>query len=42
MTNKGKFGLGQIVATPAALALLEKTGYSAAALIARHLKFDTS
>ena len=40
MTNKGKFGLGQIVATPAALALLEKTGYSAAALIARHVHGD--
>ena len=40
MTNKGKFGLGQIVATPAALALLEKTGYSAAALIARHIHGD--
>ena len=40
MTNKGKFGLGQIVATPAALTLLEKTGYSAAALIARHVHGD--
>ena len=40
MTNKGKFGLGQIVATPAASALLKKTGFSAAALIARHVHGD--
>lgn len=37
ITNAGKFQLGQCVATPGALALLEKTGFSAAFLINRHL-----
>ena len=40
MTNAAKFPLGSIVATPAALALLQKTGFSAAALIARHVHGD--
>ena len=37
ITNAAKFQLGQCVATPGALALLEKTGFSAAFLIYRHL-----
>lgn len=37
ITNAAKFQLGQCVATPGALALLEKTGFSAAFLINRHL-----
>jgi hypothetical protein len=39
-TNAAKFQLGQCVATPGALALLEKTGFSAAFLINRHLHGD--
>ena len=35
-----KFQLGQCVATPGALALLEKTGFSAVFLINRHLHGD--
>ena len=35
-----KFQLGQCVATPGALALLEQTGFSAAFLINRHLHGD--
>lgn len=38
--TKFKFSLGSVVATPPALALLQKTGYSAAALIARHVQGD--
>jgi hypothetical protein len=40
MTNAARFELGQIVATPAALALLKECGFSAAMLIARHLRGD--
>jgi hypothetical protein len=40
MTNAARFGLGQIVATPAALALLKECGFNAAMLIARHLHGD--
>lgn len=40
ITNAAKFQLGQCVATPGALALLEKTGFSAAFLINRHLHGD--
>ena len=32
--------MGQIVATPGALQLLQETGFSAAALLARHLQYD--
>ena len=32
--------MGQIVATPGALRLLQETGFSAAALLARHLRGD--
>lgn len=35
-TNFARFSLGQVVATHAALELLEKTGFSAAALLNRH------
>lgn len=40
ITNAARFSPGQIVATPGALALLEKTGFSAAALLGRHLHGD--
>jgi hypothetical protein len=40
ISNGIKFSLGSIVVTPPALALLQKTGYSAAALIARHVHGD--
>jgi hypothetical protein len=40
MTNAARFELGQIVATPAALALLKECGFSAAMLIARHVHGD--
>lgn len=40
MTNAARFELGQVVATPAAIALLKITGFSAAMLIARHLHGD--
>ena len=36
-SNTAKFPLGQIVATPGALELLQETGFSAAALISRHV-----
>ncbi len=39
-SNTARFPLGQIVATPGALALLQKTGFSAAALISRHVHGD--
>lgn len=35
-SNTARFPLGQIVATPGALELLEETGFSAAALVSRH------
>ena len=40
ITNAAKFQLGQCVATPGALALLEQTGFSAAFLINRHVHGD--
>lgn len=40
MTNAARFALGQIVATPGALALLERTGFSAVAQISRHVHGD--
>lgn len=40
ITNTARFQLGQCVATPGALALLEKTRFSAAFLINRHLHGD--
>lgn len=40
LTNAAKFPLGRIVATPGALALLERQGFSAAALLARHAHGD--
>ena len=36
-SNSARFPLGQIVATPGALELLQETGFSAAALISRHV-----
>ena len=36
-SNAARFPLGQIVATPGALELLQETGFSAAALISRHV-----
>ena len=38
ITNSARFTLGQVLATPGALALLEKHGVSTAALIIRHLE----
>lgn len=40
LTNAAKFSLGAIVATPPALTLLQKAGFSAAQLIARHVHGD--
>ena len=40
ITNSARFSLGQIVATPGALALLQETGRSAASLLARHMHGD--
>lgn len=40
MTNAAKFGLGNVVATPGALDLLQKHGFSAAQLLARHVTGD--
>ena len=40
ITNSARFSLGQIVATPGALALLQATGRSAASLLARHMHGD--
>ena len=37
-SSSAKFPLGQIVATPGALKLLQETGFSAAALISRHVQ----
>ena len=39
-SNTARFSMGQIVATPGALRLLQETGFSAAALLARHLRGD--
>ena len=39
-TNTARFALGQIVATPGALSLLQTMGFSAAALIGRHVHGD--
>lgn len=39
-SNSAKFPPGQIVATPGALELLQETGFSAAALISRHMHGD--
>jgi hypothetical protein len=39
-SSSAKFSLGQIVATPGALQLLQETGFSAAALISRHMHAD--
>ncbi len=36
-SSTARFPLGQIVATPGALELLQETGFSAAALISRHV-----
>ena len=40
ITNTARFALGQIVATPGALVLLQTMGFSAAALIGRHVHGD--
>ena len=40
ITNSARFALGQVVATPGALAVLEATERSAASLIARHMHGD--
>ena len=39
-SNTARFALGQIVATPGALELLQETGFSAAALVSRHVHGD--
>ena len=39
-SNTARFPLGQIVATPGALELLQDSGFSAAALISRHVHGD--
>lgn len=39
-SNTARFPLGQIVATPGALELLQETDFSAAALISRHVHGD--
>ena len=40
ITNTARFALGQIVATPGALSLLQTMGFSASALIGRHVHGD--
>lgn len=40
MANAARLALGQVVGTPGALALLEHCGFSAMALISRHLHGD--
>ncbi|MFO1263385.1 MAG: type I restriction endonuclease subunit M [Rhodoferax sp.] len=40
MTNAARFGLGQVVATPRALDVLQNHGFSAAQLLARHVTGD--
>lgn len=39
-SDSARFPLGQIVATPGALELLQEVGFSAAALISRHVHGD--
>ena len=39
-SNAARFSMGQIVATPGALQLLQETGFSAAALVSRHVHGD--
>ena len=39
-SNTARFPLGQIVATPGAVELLQESGFSAAALISRHVHGD--
>ena len=40
ITNSARFSIGQVVATPGALALLQATGRSVASLLARHMHGD--
>lgn len=40
MSNAPRFALGELVATPGAMELLEQTGFSAMALISRHVHGD--
>ena len=40
MSNAPRIALGQLVATPGAMELLEQTGFSALALISRHVHGD--
>jgi hypothetical protein len=40
MTTTPRFSLGQVVATPGALALLEESGENAAAFLSRHVRGD--
>ena len=40
MSNTPRFALGQLVATPGALELLEQTNFSALALVSRHVHGD--
>lgn len=40
MSNAPRFALGQLVATPGALELLEQTNFSALALVSRHVHGD--
>lgn len=40
MSNAPRFALGQLVATPGALELLDQTGFSAFALVSRHVHGD--
>lgn len=40
MTNAARFSLGQVVATPSAVDLLQKHGFSVAQLLARHVTGD--
>ncbi|WP_230847729.1 type I restriction endonuclease subunit M [Comamonas testosteroni] len=40
MSNAPRFALGQLVATPGAMELLEQTGFSALALVSRHVHGD--
>lgn len=40
VTNQALFALGAVVATPAALAALEKTGFQPVDILARHISGD--
>ena len=40
MSNAPRFALGQLVATPGAMELLEQTSFSALALVSRHVHGD--